>query len=133
MTIFSLIILGLAAGFLGGLFGVGGGVLLVPGLALILNFPIHKAIGVSIAVVIAIALAGSLKHYSLGNVDIPTVLMVSVGGVIGSLIGAYTCQHIPADDLKRYFGIFLILIGLAMVFKAQPNSMSVENKTIASE
>ena len=111
-----LLLTGLSAGILSGLFGVGGGVILVPALLFVTGISIHQAIGVSLAVIVPTALTGVLKHYQLGNVDLKLAALVAVGGILGSLIGAYLASVLPAEALKKAFGVFLIFVGLNVVF-----------------
>ena len=83
-----LIIIGVCAGIISGLLGLGGGVFLVPALLLFLDMSIHKAIGISLAVIVPTALSGALKHYHLGNVDLRVAALVAVGGIVGGFLGA---------------------------------------------
>jgi uncharacterized membrane protein YfcA len=103
-------LVGFAAGLLGGAFGVGGGILIVPALVLLLKQPYQTAIGTSLVVIIPIAAAGAFRHYSLGNTNIPLALAMAVGGVIGAVAGATLIQFVPDLWAKRAFAILLLYI-----------------------
>lgn len=116
MTILYLLILGLCAGILGGLLGIGGGVILVPSLLLLAKLEIHQAIGVSIAVIVPTALVSAVTHYQLGHIDLRIALVVAAGGMVGAFLGASWAELLPALTLKRIFGVTLIFVGFNMAF-----------------
>ena len=107
--------LGLGAGVLGGLLGVGGGVLVVPGLVFLLNFDQHRAHGTSLAVIFLMAMAGVATYFAHGNVDLLIAIEMAVGGVIGAAIGAKVANAIHAKSLRRVFSVFMVLIGVRMI------------------
>ena len=72
------ILTGLSAGFVAGLLGVGGGVILVPALIFVLGVSIHSAIGISLAVIVPTAFTGAFKHFLSGNVDLKVAAIVAV-------------------------------------------------------
>ena len=114
------VIAGLAAGIMSSLFGVGGGVLLVPILALGFSFGQKSAQGMSLFIMLPIALAGAIR-YKL-NPDVPINLTVcglmALGGIAGALIGSHIVFGIPNIILKRMFAIFIILTGIHMIVKS---------------
>ena len=116
MTTVMLFLLGLVAGVTSGLLGIGGGVLLVPALVLIARVEIHIAIGVSLAVIVPTALVGVLKHYSLGNVEFATAITVAIGGMLGAYLGASYASSVSEENLKRMFGVLLLVLGFNMIF-----------------
>ena len=116
MTYIYLVAVGVLAGALSGLLGVGGGIILVPALLLLAGLNVHEAIGVSLAVIVPTALAGVLTHYRAGNVDLKLALLVAVGGVVGGVLGASLANYIPAQTLKKVFGVFLVIVGACMLF-----------------
>ncbi len=106
---------GLAVGVLSALLGIGGGVLLVPALVLIWSCEMHIAVGTSLVVIVLCSLAGAIRHFSFGNVDLPLAAAIAVGAIVGSFfIGAPLAEMIPAATLKRIFGVVLVLFGLHM-------------------
>lgn len=108
------IVLGLAAGLVGGLFGVGGGVIVVPGLVLWLKFSQHKASGTSIATIIASAGAALLSFAGDGSVDWNAALLVTAAAVVGAAIGARLLHLIPATILRRAFSVLLLVAAARM-------------------
>lgn len=110
--------IGLFSGVASGLFGVGGGIVMVPAMVFFLSPPIRdikQAIGTSLVVIIPTALIGSAKHLSQGNVDWRTALALAPLAILGGYAGAWLTTHIPAENLKRVFGGFIILVGLRLV------------------
>jgi hypothetical protein len=109
-------VIGLLGGVTSGLFGVGGGVVMVPAMMLLLGVDIKTAIGTSLAIIVPTAITGSAKHYFLGNLNWKIALALAPGAMIGGYYGAKLTRLIPAEDLKRYFGAFLVLVGLRLIF-----------------
>ena len=104
---------GLVVGTLSGLFGIGGGILMVPALYYLWHHDMQMAVGTSLAVMIPTALAGTLRNASFGTVDWRTAGLLAVGGIVGAyLLGAPLAQHIPSETLKRLFGIMTAVMGL---------------------
>ena len=108
------IFLGLVAGLVGGLFGIGGGVVVVPGLVLWLGFSQHKASGTSVATIIASAGAALISFAGDGSVDWGAAALITVGAVVGAAIGARILHRIPAQTLTRSFSIVLIIAAARM-------------------
>lgn len=111
-------LVGLVSGVTSGLFGVGGGIVMVPAMVLLLSPPIRdikQAVGTSLAVIIPTALIGSYKHFTQGNVDWRTALALAPMAIVGGYTGAWLTTHIAAASLKRAFGGFLILVGLRLL------------------
>ena len=107
------------SGIASGLFGVGGGIVMVPAMMFLLSPPIRdikQAVGTSLVVIIPTALVGSLKHFQQGNVDWRTALSLAPLALVGSYFGAWLTTHIAADNLKRAFGGFIILVGAKLLF-----------------
>jgi uncharacterized membrane protein YfcA len=112
-------IIGLASGITSGLFGVGGGIIMVPAMMFFLSPPIRdikQAIGTSLVVIIPTALMGSYRHLTQGNVEWRTALALAPLAIAGSYLGAWLTTQIPADNLKRAFGGFLMLVGARLLF-----------------
>ena len=126
-----LITLGAGAGFASGLLGIGGGVIYVPALMYLAGLPIHIAIGVSLATIVPSAAAGAYKHFLAGNVDIPMVLIIAPSSIVGAVLGAYVGSVVPAEVLKRIFGVCLILIGLNTVF-GLTDSLKEQGSSVAT-
>jgi len=113
-------IIGLFSGMASGLFGVGGGIVMVPAMVYFLSPPIKdikQAIGTSLVVIIPTALMGSYKHLQQGNVEWRTVLALAPLAIVGSYLGAWLTTQISAAGLKRAFGAFIIVVGVKLLFK----------------
>lgn len=108
------IILGLIAGLVGGLFGVGGGVIVVPGLVLWLKFDQYKASGTSVATIIASAGAALLTFAGDGSVDWRAAAIITIGAVTGAAIGTRILHLIPAHMLRRIFSAILVIAAARM-------------------
>ena len=108
--------IGLAAGFLSGLLGIGGGVLMVPALAVLMSFEQHAAHGTSLAVIVPGALAGALVyHLTGGHIEWPAAAPMAVGAVLGAyVLGAPLATKLDQETLKKLFGIVMIVMGLRM-------------------
>jgi hypothetical protein len=109
-------LIGLVSGITSGVFGVGGGIVMVPAMMLLLHAPIKTAIGTSLLVIIPTALIGSAKHWSQGQVDWRMALSLAPTAIVGGYLGAWMTTGISADNLKRAFGGFLMLVGVRLLF-----------------
>lgn len=108
-------LVGLVAGALSGLLGVGGGIVMVPAIAFLLARDQHVAQGVSLAVIIPVSISGAWIHFRKGNVIPPLALWLSVGAVIGATVVGHLVQRVNSESLRILFGIFLIAMGVSMV------------------
>jgi len=113
--IFAPIAIGLITGFLSGLLGVGGGFLLVPLMVLLLNVPVHVAIGTSLMGIIGSATSGAIRHWMIGHVDLLTVGILAVGGVLSAPLGAKISKKIPQQLLRKIFSAVLFLFALKLL------------------
>lgn len=114
---FGLIILGVAAGALSGLIGIGGGIIIIPALVFIFGFSQKMAQGTTLALLIPpIGLLAALTYYKHGFVDIKFAVIIILGFIIGSLIGAKLAVKLPTEVLSKVFAISIILIGIKMLF-----------------
>ncbi len=109
-------LIGLVSGIASGLFGVGGGIVMVPAMMFFMNVPIKTAVGTSLAVIIPTALMGTYKHFSQGNVDWKIAFSLAPMAIAGGFGGAWLTTIISADNLKKSFGGFLVLVGLRLLF-----------------
>lgn len=109
------IVTGLIAGFLSGLLGVGGGILLVPIFHYLLKIPMHVAVGSSLGVIFFTSIAGTIKHWQANNVDVKLIIAVAIFSIIGSYFGVHACEKMSPDLLKRVFAIILIITAIKML------------------
>ena len=108
-------ILGLITGFLNGLFGSGGGTILVPSLEKFLNFKEHKAHATAIAVILPISILSTFIYLKNSNLEIFKVIVISIGGMIGGYLGAKFLKKIPAKWLHKIFGLFMLIASFRMI------------------
>jgi uncharacterized membrane protein YfcA len=116
MQYFIAALIGLFGGVTSGLFGVGGGIVMVPAMVFLLHTNIKTAIGTSLVVIIPTALTGGLKHYQLGNIDWRIVASLVPLAIVGGFLGAALTKSVPAETLKKCFGGFIILAGCRLLF-----------------
>ncbi|MCX5712305.1 MAG: sulfite exporter TauE/SafE family protein [Candidatus Omnitrophica bacterium] len=110
------ILLGLTAGVVSGIFGIGGATLLIPGLIFLCGLTQHQAQGTTLAAMVPpIGLLAAMQYYSKGNVKIGIAVFICIGFFLGGYIGAHYAQQIPGTVLKKAFGVFLLLISLNMI------------------
>ncbi len=106
-------VMGLVAGVASGLFGIGGGAVIVPALITFFRFPQKIAVATSLGALLPpVGLLGAFEYYQQGNLEISTALYVALGLLLGAWFGAQITISLPAGTVKRIYGIFLLLIGL---------------------
>lgn len=111
-----LIIIGLLSGIISGM-GIGGGAILIPSLVLFNDVEQIKAQGVNLVVFIPVAIIALIIHRKEGNLDIKHNKKIIIGGIIGAVLGSLLALKIKDDNLRKYFGAFLLLIGIYEFFK----------------
>ena len=121
ITIISTVGIGLIAGVLSGLLGIGGGVIMVPLMVFVLGIGQHMAQGISMLVIIPTSLVAIYHLHKDNLVDYRISAYLAAGAVTGALISANYVQYIPAGDLKRLFGIFIIFTGVRMLLAKKKN------------
>jgi uncharacterized membrane protein YfcA len=116
MTMVFYLLLGLIAGVLGGLLGIGGGIIVVPALVLLCGFSQHLAQGTTLAMMVPpIGLLAAWVYYSRGYVDIKVAGLMCIGFFLGGLLGAKFAGEFSDIMLKRIFGFALMLISVKMI------------------
>ena len=130
------LVLGAIAGLIAGVFGIGGGVIIVPSLIFTfsyLNFSpevsMHLAIGTSLSTIIFTSLSAIYSHRKQVQIDWSLALNLSIGMVVGGLLSAFFAEYIAAALLKRGFAVFAVLVALQMWFAWTPKaSLSLPNR-----
>lgn len=125
-----LVLIGVAAGIVGGGLGVGGGIILVP-LLVIMGFDQHRAHATSLAAIILIAIAGAFRFGLDGEIALGLGITVGIGGVLGSVIGASVMHRISPRSLTVVFAFVLLLAAIRMISGADPLPGSAEFGDIA--
>ncbi len=112
----SFLFLGLLAGVLSGLLGIGGGILIIPVLVFLFGLTQHQAQGTTLALMVPpIGLLAAWTYYKQGYVDLKIAALVCAGFFFGGLIGAQFATVINAAILKKLFGIALLITALKMI------------------
>jgi uncharacterized membrane protein YfcA len=117
ITIIILLIIGLAAGMLSGMVGVGGGIIIVPALVYFLAFSQKSAQGTSLGILLLpVGILAVSQYYKHGFIDVKVVLMVSAGFLVGGYFGSKLAVVLPEQTLKKVFALMLILTAIKMLF-----------------
>lgn len=115
-SILFFVLLGLAAGFISGLIGIGGGVIIVPALVFLAGLTQHQAQGTTLALLVPpIGLFGAWTYYKQGYVDIRIALFICLGFLLGSLAGSQIAVNVPTGILKKLFGGAMLAIAAKMI------------------
>lgn len=116
-TIFILLLIGLTAGALSGVIGIGGGIIIVPALIYFLGFSQRTAQGTSLAILLLpIGLLAAIQFYKAGYVNIKVTAVIAIAFFIGSYFGSRIALTVPQEILKKCFAILLLAIGIKMLF-----------------
>ncbi len=111
------VILGLLAGILSGLLGIGGGIIIIPVMVLLFGMSQHQAQGTTLALMVPpIGLLAAWAYYKQGYVDLKMAAFVCIGFFVGGLFGAELASSIPEQILKKVFGAVLLAASLKMIF-----------------
>lgn len=110
-----LVAVGAAAGLLSGMFGVGGGILMVPVMALIVGFGQHRAQATSLAAIVPIAAVGAFLFGRADSVDVLAAGLLVAGSLLGVQAGARLMHRLSDQVLTRLFGAFLVVVAGAML------------------
>lgn len=114
---FVFVAIGLGAGVLAGMFGIGGGIVIVPALILLAKVPPHAATGTSLAIfLLPIGLLGAYAYYKEGHVRVVPALLLALGVFLGSYFGARLAQQLSPVLLKRAFSVLLLAAAARMWF-----------------
>lgn len=131
MEILLYLVLGAAAGVLAGMFGVGGGIIIVP--VLVFSFAAqgfdaavltHLAVGTSLATIVFTSVNSILEHHRRGAVRWPIFVWMTLGILLGAALGAMTAAAIKGPQLQKIIGVFAILISLQMALDLRPKASS---------
>jgi uncharacterized membrane protein YfcA len=111
------IVIGSIAGILSGLFGIGGGVIIVPALIYLCGFSQLKAQGTSLAILLPpVGILAFIDYYKKGHVNVQAGILICVFLVIGSVLGAKMSHVIPVDTIRKLFGVLMMLISIKLIF-----------------
>lgn len=116
-TILILIMIGIAAGMLSGMVGVGGGIIIVPALVYFLAFSQKSAQGTTLGLLmLPVGILAVMNYYKQGHVDFRIVAIVGIGFVVGSYFGSKISLGMTDDKVRRFFAIVIMLVAIKMLF-----------------
>lgn len=116
-TIILLIIVGLAAGFLSGLIGIGGGIIIVPALVLLLGFSQKLAQGTSLGILLLpVGILAVLQYYKQGYLNVNYVAIIATAFILGSFLGSKLALTLNDEKMKKIFAVILMVIAVKMLF-----------------
>jgi uncharacterized membrane protein YfcA len=116
-NILSYLLLGVVAGILSGLVGIGGGIIIVPALVILFGLSQHQAQGTTLAVLVPpVGILAAWAYYKQGYVDIRIAAFIALGFLFGSIFGAKLAINLSNVVLEKIFGVALLLIAMKMIF-----------------
>ena len=118
-------LLGVVVGMFSSLFGVGGGIIMVPALVVLAGFTQHMAQGVSLAAMVPTALVGAARYMKEGNVNLWVALALCVGSIPAARFGAEVAQRLPQTTLRMLFALFMVAVAARIMPTASLRSMSL--------
>ena len=111
--------IGLAAGVLSGLFGIGGGILIIPSLIFFANFHAKLAVGTSLgAMLLPVGLLGAYAYYQQGHLNVKASMLIGLGLFLGAYLGARFAESLSGATQQRMFAIFIVLMAIRLWVQA---------------
>ena len=120
VNVLILILIGFVAGILSGMFGVGGGIIIVPALIFFIGMSQHEAQGTSLGLMLLpIGAMAAYNYYQTGNLDVKAGLIIASAFVLGGFFGSKMALGIEEVTLKRIFGILMMVVSIKLIFFAK--------------
>ena len=133
MDIALFLLIGLLAGMVGGFFGIGGGVVMLPALIMLRGFSQKMAQGTSLGILLLpVGILGVWQFYKQGYIDLNAVWIISLAFLAGSYFGSRFALSLSQETVKKIFAGIMILIAVKMFFFDKPKQPTETNKTPAS-
>ncbi len=133
-TLIILICIGIAAGLLSGLVGIGGGIIIVPALVFFLAFSQKLAQGTSLGILLLpVGILGVIQYYKQGYIDIKVVAIISLAFLVGSYFGSKLAMSLSQEMLKKIFAVFMILIAIKLLFFDKKKNSDLHGKAAYKE
>ncbi len=108
-------LIGLVGGVLSGLFGIGGGLVIVPSLILFLGMETKRAAGTSLAaLLLPVGILGAMEYWRAGLIDVGLAVVLALGILVGAYFGARLAVTLPNDVIQRMFGVLLVVVGVRL-------------------
>lgn len=125
-----LVAVGICAGMLSGLVGVGGGIIIVPALVFFLGFTQKMAQGTSLGILLLpVGILGVVQYYKQGYIDMRVVVIISLAFLFGSYFGSKIALSLPQETVKKIFAALMIIIAIKMLFFDKTKKPVAETKT----
>ena len=121
-----LILIGIATGVFSGLFGVGGGVIMVPALAMLTTLSRKRISGTSLAAIAPMAIVGVISYGVQGNVDLIAAALLALGAVMGAQLGTWLLDRLPTSFVRWLFIAFLVLVAIELITSVPSREQSFE-------
>lgn len=118
-------ILGIVVGLFSSVFGVGGGVIMVPFLVIIAGFTQHLAQGISLMAMVPTALVGAARYMKAGNMNLGVALALCVGSIPAAFVGAELAQRLPQTTLRALFALFMVGVAARIMPSGGLRAMSL--------
>ena len=132
-TVLILLLIGLFAGVLSGVIGIGGGIIIVPALVYFIGFSQRTAQGTSLAILLLpVGLLGVIQFYKAGYVDVKVTAVIALAFFIGSYFGSRIALTISQEILKKCFAVLLIIIAVKMLFFDKQDNVTKEDSHTAT-
>lgn len=117
MKFAGMLAIGLVSGLFAGLFGVGGGIIIVPALIMLYHFDMKIAVGTSLAAIVPAAFVGTITHLKAHHVDFKTAIFIACGSVFGAYIGSSLVSVLPSAGLKKAYALFLLAVAVKLLLE----------------
>jgi uncharacterized protein len=132
-TLILLILIGLAAGFLSGLVGIGGGVIIVPALVILLGFSQKLAQGTSLGILLLpVGILAVIQYYKQGYLNVNYVAIVATTFVLGGFLGSKLALSLSDEKMKKIFAIIMMLIAIKMLFFDSSKPSQTKDPAVSS-
>lgn len=112
-----LLVIGLLAGLINGIFGSGGGTIIVPALVFLMGVNDYKAHATAISIILPLSVISTIIYFANNSIPMKTAIPVTIGGVVGSFLGAKLLNKIPINILRKIFGSAIIYTAIRMIWK----------------
>ena len=133
-TILILFCIGIVAGMLSGIVGIGGGIIIVPALVFFLGFSQLKAQGTSLGILLLpVGILAVIQFYKQGYIDMKTVGIVACSFVVGGYLGSKIALALPQETVKKVFAVLLLLISIKMFFFDKKKTASVKINSVTEK